>query len=210
MNRGFGGYNSELLKLTLPRLFDSETCKEIACLTLCIGANDSWHPIDSPFNPAIPLDKYRQNVVEVIEFLLKNGLSKEKILLITPPTIEPAQWAEFAKQNIAITIEKTPEHTRKYADVVIDIGKQLGIKALDVFELTSQAEHRHKAFVDGLHFSEYGASLLFDLIKSDVAQMVDKHRQTNRENFPTYLDINYNHPETFYTAEPSSKKVLDL
>ena len=202
MNRGFGGYNSELLKRTLPRLFDRKFCEQIACLTLCIGANDSWFPISSRFNPSLPLEKYRQNVVEIVEFLLENGLTKEKILLITPPTIVPAKWAEFAKQA-QIEIEKTPEHTRKYAEAMIEVGHRFGIKAFDAFELTDRDEHRDKAFGDGLHFSKYGADLLYDLIKSDVDQLVEKYRGTNRMNFPTYLDMDYNHPETFYTAEPS-------
>ena len=204
LNRGFAGYNSELLKRALPRLINGELCKEIACLTLCVGANDSWSPIDRPkYNPSLPLERYTANVVQMVEFLLSNGLSKEKILLITPPTIVPDLWAEFCKKNVPFVIEKTPEHTRKYADAMIDVGKQFDIKTFDMFELTSREEHLSKAFVDGLHFSDYGAKLLCDLIRADVERLVEQHRGTNRQNFPTHQDVNYNEPETFYTAEPS-------
>ena len=207
LNRGFAGYNSQLLKLVLPRLFDREFYKQVACLTLCVGANDSWSPVNSKMNPSLPLEKYRENLVEMIEFLLQIGLSKERILLITPPTIVCEQWAEFCKQQ-KLEIMKTPEHTRKYADAMIVVGKQFDVKVFDVFELTSREEHRSKAFVDGLHFSNYGADLLYDLIRNDVDQLVAKHRDTNRENFPTYSDADYNHLETFYTAEPSPIKSL--
>ena len=197
------------MKLVLPRLFDGEFYKQVACLTLCVGANDSWNPTKFKFNPSLPLERYRANLVEIVEFLLKSGLSKDRILLITPPTIGPrticAQWEEFCKQA-QIEVEKTPEQTRKYADAMIEVGKQFNVKVFDMFELTSREEHVQKAFVDGLHFSKYGADLLFDLISDDVNQLVQKHRQTSRENFPTHLDIDFNQPEIFYTAEPAPIK----
>ena len=144
----------------------------------------------------------------IIELLLKSGLNKAKILLLTPPTIVCDRWADFCKTNPEIQIEKTPEQTREYADAVIDVGRQYEIKTFDVFELTSREEHREKAFYDGLHFSKYGADLLYDLIKDDVERLVAEHRGTDRENFPTYLDVDFNHPETFYTAEPSPNASL--
>ena len=164
-------------------MFNRELCKEIACLTLCIGANDSWFPIDRPkYNPSLPLEKYTANLVEIVEFLLSNGLSKKQILLVTPPTIVPDLWAEFCKKNVLFLIEKTPEHTRKYADATIDVGKQFDIMTFDMFELTSREEHLSKAFVDRLYFSDYGAQLLDDLIQADVERLVAQHRGTNQQN----------------------------
>lgn len=177
----------------------------MACLTLCVGANDSWDPKESKFNPSLPLERYRANLVEIVEFLLKSGLSKDRILLITPPTIVCSQWEEFCKQA-QVELRKTPEKTRKYADAMIEVGKQLNVKVFDMFELTSREEHMQKAFIDGLHFSNYGADLLYDLISNDVDQLVQKHRQTARENFPTYADADFNQPEAFYTNEPAPIK----
>lgn len=171
---------------------------------MCIGTNDSWFPTKlKKYNPALSVEKFHRNLVEIIEFLLKNGLSKEKILLISPPTLVAEQWNEFAKRTYNITLEKTPEHTRKYVDATLEVGKQLDIKTFDLFELTSREEHFNRTFVDGVHFTKYGADLMFEFIKDDVEQLVEKQRQTKRENFPTFFDADFNHPEAFFTAEPS-------
>ena len=83
-------------------------------------------------------------------------------------------------------IEKTPEHTRQYADAMIEIANELNITVFNVFELTSKEEHFDKAFIDGLHFSAYGGNLISQLIKDEVEKRVEKFRGLSLENFPTY------------------------
>ena len=45
---------------------------------------------------------------------------------------------------------------------------------------------------------------MYDLIKNDVEQLVNEYRGTDRPNFPTYLDLDFNRPETFWAATPES------
>ena len=167
---------------------------------LCIGANDSWCPIEKiKFNPSVPVDEYRENLIEIIEFLLNSGLTKDKLLLITPPTIISEDWNNFCGQNFKDSIvEKTPEHTKKYVDTMLDVAGQLNIKCFDSFELTSKVEHYSKAFIDGLHLSKYGGDLFYELIKDDVEQCVQKFRNTDLQNMPTYIDIDYNNLDKFF------------
>jgi len=201
INRGFSGYTTATLKLILPRIFNKEYLKDVACLTLCIGANDSWFPTTVDFNPALTVEEYKSNLVEIINFLLKNGLTEEKILLITPPTIELEGWSKYCLENAemqGLSITKTPEHTKKYVDAMVSAGNEMKIKVFDTFELTSRPENMRTAFIDGLHFSVHGANLVYDLIKDDVEQLVRQYRSSDLENFPTYNDINFNELEKFF------------
>lgn len=132
---------------------------------------------------------------------MNNGLDKKKILLITPPTIVPDQYVEFCRQTKNVETENSPERMREYVDAMIDVGKQFGIKTFDLFELTTRDEHTGRWTVDGLHLSDYGAKLLYELIRADVERLVEQHRGTNLPNLPTYLELDFNRLESFYTAE---------
>ena len=166
---------------------------------LCIGANDSWFPTNNKFNPSVPVDEYRENLIEIIEFLLNSGLTKDRLLLITPPTIISEDWNKFCRQNFKDSIvEKTPEHTKKYVDTMLDVAEQMNIKCFDAFELTSKVEHYSKAFFDGLHLSKYGGDLFYELIKDDVERCVRMFRNTDLENMPNCDDIDYNNLDNFF------------
>ena len=68
INRGFSGYNTRWNKIILPRLVTSEMAPEIAAITIFLGANDSNNELNS--KQMVPIDEYKQNMIEMVKYLL--------------------------------------------------------------------------------------------------------------------------------------------
>lgn len=130
--------------------------------------------------------------------------------MVTPPTINTEKWKEFCdlmRESRDLMVEKTPEHTKLYVETMLEIGNEFNVKTFDLFEITKNPANFDRAFVDGLHFSNYGANLIYNLIQNAVQECVRKFRNTDYENFPNFMDIDFNNLSTFFTNEPSNIKL---
>lgn len=96
--------------------------------------------------------------------------------MITPPPISPPDWAiERVRRKLTGPSDRTNENTRKYADRVILLGKELNVPVVDAFEAiwsaaVDEAKETGQEFEkvlgsfywDGLHLSVKGYKQVVD------------------------------------------------
>ena len=92
VNRGFSGYNSDHLKLILPQILDEFDDESTCGIILMIGTNDSTNSTNIPQH--VPLERYKANLGQIIDFLINFCKKREKIILISPGRIYESKWNE--------------------------------------------------------------------------------------------------------------------
>ncbi|KAM7334816.1 hypothetical protein ACRRTK_005293 [Alexandromys fortis] len=92
LNRGFSGYNTRWAKIILPRLIREENSVETpVAVTVFFGANDASLKGENP-KQHVPLDEYRANLRDMVQYLASAGIPQERVILITPPPLHEAAW----------------------------------------------------------------------------------------------------------------------
>ena len=85
----------------------------------------------------VSLEKFRENLLEIINHpSVKNH--KPKMILITPPPIDEYMRSANQELNAKSNIDRTASQTAQYADVVREVGKHLGIAVLDIWTIFIQ------------------------------------------------------------------------
>jgi lysophospholipase L1-like esterase len=177
----------------LPELIPSPSCAKVAYVLILFGANDACLPT-SPTKQHVAIDKYRENLKEIIHHPSITGQGC-KILLVTPPPINEYQLlvGDLEKGHPAIT--RLAEVTAQYAAVVrevaaefkdrnvvlIDLWTALMKRAmmetpkdgLDQFDskvigsrTVPENEGLRRLLVDGLHLTGAGYSVFLDEVSS--------------------------------------------
>jgi lysophospholipase L1-like esterase len=166
LNRGFSGYNTDwALPIThqiLPTVEDQKKqAATIPLMTIFFGANDA--ALD--FSPQhVPLNRFRDNLNTMIQ-LVKNPESKYynpkmRLMLITPPPINEAQWQKRCEEQ-GDKLNRTNESARAYANVVKEIGAEKQLVVIDIWsrlmDLTGPGKRDLAEFLfDGLHLNGNG------------------------------------------------------
>ncbi|EJU05265.1 SGNH hydrolase [Dacryopinax primogenitus] len=165
VNRGYGGYNAKFLYEIVKQMVVEKSRKdfsEVALVTLFIGANDATDPVLNP-RQHIPLPLYKEKVKAILGFFPP---STPKIL-ITPPPVQPERFARFINADKP---DRDIKVTKKYAEAIVEIGKELGLPVVDVFELFEKVpqEEWDSLFTDGLHLSSRAYKLVYDALTSVI------------------------------------------
>ncbi|XP_063040210.1 isoamyl acetate-hydrolyzing esterase 1 homolog [Engraulis encrasicolus] len=189
VNRGFSGYNSKWAKIVLPRLIPSPA-SDIAAVTVFFGANDCALEDQNP-QQHIPLQEYSENMKEIAQYLVSAGVSKDKIIFITPPPLHDKDWEKqcAAKGN---ALNRTNSVAGQYAQACVKTAAQCGAEVLDLWTLMQKDVPDFSVYLsDGLHLSDQGnqfvAAHLWKLLESRV----------NHLPFilPYWGDVDYKSPE---------------
>jgi len=113
------------------------------CERLTLGANDSVLRSAIPSRSQhVPLDDYKSNICEIIQFIHAEW-PKAKILLITPPPSIPEKWLDQMTLQWKLCGEEGPEpeqdrtmeHTKMYADACVEVGQGNQVDVVDVWGL---------------------------------------------------------------------------
>ncbi|RUS69497.1 hypothetical protein EGW08_022744 [Elysia chlorotica] len=160
--RGFSGYNVRFCKELLPALLDKQTASETVAMTIFLGANDSNNKELNP-QQHCPLEEYRQGLKDMVEFAMSQGVSREKIILITPPAVYEPDWRQYCKEN-GKTAALDNKVTETYAKACLEVADEMGTKKVDVYSRMVKEVDYQKYLSDGLHFSVKGSQLLFSLL----------------------------------------------
>ncbi|KAI9803279.1 MAG: hypothetical protein M1825_002070 [Sarcosagium campestre] len=124
-------YNTrEVLKL-LPHIIPSPEQAKLRFVTVFFGANDACLPGTSS-GQHIPLSEYRHNLVQILRHP-SLAAHNARIILITPPPINEYQL-ESGENEYSIGRRRTVEHTKLYADAARQVGEDLQIVTLDLWE----------------------------------------------------------------------------
>lgn len=170
--RGFEGYNSKWALELMPKLFPKSYLDKVEIFVPFFGHNDSL-----PLPMHVSVDEYEQNMRLIVKYLLQNGLSKAKIILMTPSWYHQESFAEYCKEIQIPAVVKSIEESKRYSDAILSIAKDHDISVLDFFDISSKHQPLVELFCDGIHFSQKGAKLLFD----NLMPLIEKKIETRFE-----------------------------
>lgn len=156
----------------------------IPLMTIFFGANDGA----LPFSPQhVPLDRFKQNTKEMID-LVRNPQSryynpKLRLILITPPPINEAQWGKLCERD-GLALNRTNESARTYAECISEIGRETSVPVADIWSRIMDKAHQEKRdlshfLLDGLHLNENGYKELYDLLLEIISE---KYKDVHPDN----------------------------
>lgn len=167
--RGYNGYNTRWALRILPRLLTPLTAPTatlfVRAVLICFGANDAVRPIDAQH---VPLDEYKRNLAKLVTFVRALPTSPLPILM-TPPPISVSRQVTDERRNM--------DRTATYALACVETGRRLEVPVVDLHAaMLTRAESIDdgvESFVsDGLHLSDAGNHLVFELLKEVFAECV--------------------------------------
>ena len=136
---------------------------KIQLLTIWFGANDACIPGEEQH---VPLPKYKQNLSNLIH-IVKDPWSmwyspETRVILITPPPINPPQWLEFLRNNgypERDYFDREFDLTKQYAEACKEVAKVENIPVIDTWTALWEAcghdeKNLSKFMTDGLHLNE--------------------------------------------------------
>jgi lysophospholipase L1-like esterase len=187
VNRGFGGYSSEFIKIILPRLLSEFPAENLAGVVVMVGTNDSGL---KGFISHVDLEDYERNMNEIIDELLKKGIKKNKIIIISPPRIDEEKWAQTLQVINPSEANSHFDHVVKtYAEKAMTVAEQRGIKnRVDLYKAMETVNDWKNLLSDGIHLNEQGNQLLF----SELQKVVKNEFVDIPNNFPVFSELKVN------------------
>lgn len=181
VNRGFSGYNTRWARWILPRLLPTGTTGHLLLCTVFFGANDSVLEGETQH---VPVAEYKDNLIRIVQHL-RAITPSTLILLVTPPTVDSAQWPT-----------RSPDKAAQYAEAVREIysdelarGERVGI--LDLKNLTLEDLR------DGLHLNSSGNERVLESLKSVIRSEFPELCPDDDENGNPSLEFQYPLSSTF-------------
>ncbi|KAL3427949.1 GDSL-like Lipase/Acylhydrolase [Phlyctema vagabunda] len=183
VNRGFSAYNTDHALQVLPKALPTSQQGNIKLLTIFFGANDANTFLEA--GQHVPLERYKSNLVSIINHTAVQ-VHSPKIILFTPPPVDEITLLNRMKE---IGVDQEPRRqtvTATYADAVREVGRETGNVVLDVWKLfmtkagwrvgdyifpgSEKAEKNEvlaELLYDGLHLSPAGYEVVYEgLIKT--------------------------------------------
>ncbi|TLD20968.1 gb [Venturia nashicola] len=196
VNRGFSGYNTNLALRVMHRAIPSTSDANVRIVGLFFGANDSCFPTKVN-NQCVPLPEFKSNLIKILRHPNLSGHNARIFLITNPPVIEEMQYA--IDQAKGYPLRRTAENTKKYADAIREVGKDLGIPVVDLWSaimLEAGWNPKHegplpgctetppndvltKYLIDGLHLTPLGYDLLHNTIMECIARHWPDHLPDN-------------------------------
>ncbi|XP_039604815.1 isoamyl acetate-hydrolyzing esterase 1 homolog [Polypterus senegalus] len=192
INRGLSGYNSRWARIILPQIVnDSLNSKNVAAVTIFFGANDCALKDKNP-QQHVPLEEYAENLKAMIEYLKTVDISKDRLILITPPPLDEAAWTKECTVKGCV-LNRLNAVVGQYAQACVQVASECKVEVLDLWTLMQQNDQDFSTYLsDGLHLSakgnEFVALHLFRLIEKRVAALP--------YILPYWADVDPLNPET--------------
>lgn len=130
LNQSHSGYNTDLALRVMHRAIPPCSDANIRIVGLFFGANDSCFPTEAN-NQCVPLPEFKSNMIKILRHPNLSGHNARTILITNPPVIEEMQYAiDKAK---GYPLRRTAENTKKYAEAIREVGKDLGVPVVDLW-----------------------------------------------------------------------------
>eukprot|EP01135_Chromosphaera_perkinsii_P005161 Nk52_evm9s319 gene=Nk52_evmTU9s319 len=176
-NRGFSGYTTRSAKEILPLMMRwgeeglgggrNHDLGELL-VVIFFGANDA---VDGEKNPAqyVGLKEYGENLEAMITFLESKGVSRESIVLASPPPVNEGQWEAGDRSN---------QNVQAYTKECARVCASRGVEHVNLYEIfTSHCEDwAGTLFNDGLHMSREGNGILAEVFSGVVKRKLGVKR----------------------------------
>lgn len=190
IGRGFSGYTSRTCRVMLPRLYSAENITDVKAFVICLGANDSSN-VKSETKQHVPLDEYCRNLEEMIQYLIKIGLNKDKIILMTPPPYYHPKYATYCQEVGRDMPVKDNIVVSQYAEACYKVAQNCEVDVVNLYQEMIKDENWPRYLIDGLHFSHAGSVLVYALLWPHIAKRID----TTKMILPPWNEIDLLHPE---------------
>ncbi|GJE98141.1 SGNH hydrolase [Phanerochaete sordida] len=204
VTRGFSGYNTQwilpVFEKVLAKRNERQNLAKIQLLTIWLGANDATLPGEAQH---VPLEAFKENLSKLIR-MVKDPTSEwyspeTRIIVLTPPPINTAGWAEFLRvygNPPRDTTDRVFDGPKTYALAAKDVAQQEGVVVVDTWTLLWEAagekeENLMKFLCDGLHLSSEGYKLVYDaLIETILRHYPEIHFDKPFMAYPAWTDLN--------------------
>jgi hypothetical protein len=155
----------------------------VRLITINIGTNDSANTELAH----VPLDKYKQNLRDIIAFF-RSAHPDAKLILLTPSTCDIEMWDRFmsllqVRRGPGAAPERDPSTLRVYADACLEIVGEYDntVVGVDLWSPIDQALSEgllpEEIFTDGVHFRREGYEVSPRNGPSTLNTKVDDSRQ---------------------------------
>lgn len=159
INRAFAGYNTQWwCQQILPTLEIRPDCYNLTII--CFGTNDSVLPNNpKPYSyQHVDIHEYRKNLESIIAKIKPNS----KIVLLTPPAND---GEKYQKIKCGEPIRRRLDYTKLYVDVILEIGCNKNLPAVDIFTCMQTEPNWSDRFLsDGIHLTPEGNQFVFNKI----------------------------------------------
>ncbi|KAL1783645.1 isoamyl acetate-hydrolyzing esterase 1-like [Sigmodon hispidus] len=191
LNRGFSGYNTRWAKIILPRLIRKGSGVENpAAITIFFGANDCSLKDENP-KQHVPLDEYSANLRDMVQYLRSVDIPEERIILITPPPLCEAAWANECNLK-GCKLNRLNSVVGEYAKACVKVAGDCGTDVLDLWTLMQKDNQDFSPYLsDGLHLSPVGNEFLF----LNLWPLLDKKVSSLPWLLPYWKDVEEAKPE---------------
>ncbi|KAG8124252.1 hypothetical protein E2320_019608 [Naja naja] len=202
LNRGLSGYNTRWAKIVLPRLIHKDhNAGNILAVTVFFGANDSALKDENP-SQHVPLEEYADNLKSMIGYLNSVDISKQDIILVTPPPLHEASWEKecVAKGE---KLNRLNSVTGEYAKACVRVAEECHADVIDLWTLMQKGNEDFSCYLsDGLHLSEKGNTFL----ANQLWTLLEKKLSALPQLLPYWRDVDHLNPEVSLLGIPTTKK----
>ncbi|KAF2233504.1 GDSL Lipase/Acylhydrolase family protein [Viridothelium virens] len=132
LNQGFSGYNTTQALRVLPHIMPAPKEAKVRFMTVFFGANDARLPNQYASPQHISPEQYRENLEQIIQHPAVKAQSP-RIILITPPPIDEYLTEVTDRAKGFNEKRRTAENTRRYANIVKEVGKENDVAVLDLW-----------------------------------------------------------------------------
>ncbi|KAF5842310.1 SGNH hydrolase-type esterase domain-containing protein [Dunaliella salina] len=193
MHRGYGGYNTRMIKEALPDILAGMPSRSTrAFATLWLGANDAAISDGPSALQHVPLQEYKANLAAIVRGLQRNG-GFDNVILLTPPLVHDAGRKAWQVQKTdeataaTLPLDRTHAHTALYAAGCLEVAQEMGVACVDLYSRMQQTQGWETKFLcDGLHFTPEGNAEAF---KALMGTLKDRYPHLMPESLPQQFPL---------------------
>ncbi|KAL8526671.1 hypothetical protein ACS0TY_015756 [Phlomoides rotata] len=157
--RGYAGWNSRNALEVLNQVFPQDAADHPSLVIVYFGGNDAMLPHPSGLGPHVPLHEYVENMKKIALHLRSLSEDIRIIFLTSPPVDEAMIRQNFG--NLFDKQERTNEACRIYSEALVDLGKQIDVKVINLWTAFQHRDDWGTAYLwDGIHLLPGGCKVV--------------------------------------------------
>ncbi|XP_025018005.1 isoamyl acetate-hydrolyzing esterase 1 homolog isoform X3 [Tetranychus urticae] len=182
IDRGFSGYTTRAIRAILPDILTKDDYEKAACFVILLGSNDC---VDNTTFIHVPQEQYKDNLNWIINYIRSQGVSTDKIILMTPPVYHNDDFAkaEGYPPNMPV------RHPEGYAEISKKVAEENQVESLDLYSITKNHPDSRSLLYDGLHPNKAGAKVIFDSLWPLVHKRIVAFHGTFTQKFPPFYEM---------------------
>ncbi|KAK4483773.1 hypothetical protein RD792_010977 [Penstemon davidsonii] len=188
----------------LADLYDrKEAADQPSLVIVYFGGNDSIQPHPSGLGAHVPLPEYVENMKKIALHLKSLSDKTRLIFLTSPPVNEDLIRQHFG--NLHDNQARTNESCHIYAEALVDLGKQLDIKVINLCTAIQQREDwTTTCLTDGIHFTAEGSKI----VVKEILKIL-KEAEWEPSLYWMSMPTEFAEDSPYYMVRPDGKTTLN-